>query len=89
MQVAPERADRVDPDLIAERLEHVEVGVRTPRDPLALADQLAGEGEGGPPLADPARSVEEVGVCRAVGERGAQERLRLLLLRKGLEAVHE
>ena len=35
----------VDPDLVAERLEHVQVGMRAPLDPRRVAEQLPGERE--------------------------------------------
>jgi hypothetical protein len=38
VQVAPHLADGVDPDLVAERLEHVEVGMRPPPDPRVAAE---------------------------------------------------
>ncbi len=47
VQVAPELADRIDPDLVAERLEHVDVGMSPPLDSRGLADQLCSEGERG------------------------------------------
>ena len=39
VQVAPELADRVDPDLVAEQLEHVDVRVRAPEHAVALAEE--------------------------------------------------
>ncbi len=88
VQVAAELADRVDPDLVAERLEHVEVGMDTAADAVGVAQKLGGEGERGAALPDPARPVEEVRVRRPFGQRGAEEALGLVLLREGLEAVH-
>ena len=69
VQVAPHLADGVDPDLVAERLEHVQVGVRAPLDARVAAEQLRRERERRRPLADPGRPVEEVRVRRALGER--------------------
>ena len=88
VQVAPELPDRVDADLVAERLEDVEVRVRPPRDAVRVAKQRAREGERGPALADSAGSVKEVGMRRPLGERRSQEALGLVLLREGLEGVH-
>ena len=81
MQVAPELADRIDPDLVAERLEHVEVGMRAPLDPAVVTEDDPGQLVGGPALADAGRPVEEVGVRDPLGERGAQQALGLVLLR--------
>jgi hypothetical protein len=89
VQVAAEIPDRVDPDLVAERLEHVEVGMDAAADPVRIAEELGREGDRRAPLPHPARPVEEVGVRRPLLEGGAQEALGLVLLREGLEAVHE
>ena len=88
MQVAPQLADVVDPDLVAERLEHVQVGVRTPGDAVVVAEQLGREEEREVALADAGRAVQEIGVRRPLAQRGRQEALRLVLLRDGLEVVH-
>ena len=88
MQVAPQLADVVDPDLVADRLEHVEVRVRAAGDPVGVAEQLAGERGRGRALSDAGRPVQEVRVRRPIGQSRAEEALRLRLLRKGLEAVH-
>ena len=82
VQVAAQLAHLVDPDLVAERLEQVEVGVRAALDALAVAEQLAGEGARRQPLPDAGRTVEEVGVRRPVGERRAEQPLRLVLLER-------
>jgi hypothetical protein len=37
VQVVAQLADRVDPDLVAERLEHVEIGVRAALYPARIA----------------------------------------------------
>jgi hypothetical protein len=81
VQVAPELADRVDPDLVTERLEHIEVGMRAALDTAGVAEHLARQLVRGAALPDPGRPVEEVGVRNSFGERGAQEALGLLLLR--------
>ena len=86
VQVAAERADLVDQNLVAHRLEDVEVGMRPPLDASGVADQLAGEGVRRAALADPGRPVEEVRVCRSLRQPGGEQALRLLLLRKALEA---
>ena len=89
VQVVAQRADVADPDLVADRLELVDVRMRVAEHAVGLADQLRRERERRRALADPARAVEEVRVRgRVVGERGAEEALRLGLLRKRLEAVH-
>jgi hypothetical protein len=88
VQVSPQGADRVDADLVAERLEDVEVGVDVAGRAVRVAEQLAREGERGPPLADPTGAVEEIRVRGPLGHRGAEEALGLVLLRKRLEAVH-
>jgi hypothetical protein len=86
VQVAPERADVANPDLVAERLEDVEVGMRPAQDAVTLADQLGGEEERRRPLADARRAVEQVRVRRPAGERRAQEPacLRLIAELEGL-----
>ena len=69
MQVAPERADVVDADLVAERLEHVEVGMGVALDARVLAQQLGGEEERRRTLADAGRPVQEIRVRRPVCQR--------------------
>jgi hypothetical protein len=81
VQVAPQVADRVDADLVAERLEDVEVRVRAPLNASAIAEDLGGELVGGAALADPGRPVEEVRVRDPLGEGGPEQALGLLLLR--------
>jgi hypothetical protein len=88
VQVAAKVADRVDPDLVAERLEQIEIGMGATRNAARIAEELAGERKRSPPLPDPARSVEEIGVRRTLLQGGAEKGLRLVLLRKGLERVH-
>ena len=88
MQVAAELADVVDPDLLAERLEKVEVRMAAALDARVVAEQLGREAPRELPLADSGRAVEEVGVCRAFLQRRCQQALRLVLLRNGLEAAH-
>jgi hypothetical protein len=89
VQVATERADVVDADLVAHRLDHVEVGMRAALDARPLADQLRREGDRRRPLADAARTEEQIRVRGSFRDRGAEEALGLGLLRKGLEDVHE
>ena len=89
MQVSPQLADVVDADLVADRLDEIEVGMRPALDAPAVPDQRTGERNCGGTLADSGRPVEEVRVRGAlVGERGAKEPLRLGLLRNVLEDVH-
>ena len=88
VQVVPELADRVDPDLVAERLEHVEIRMRAALDPARVAEQRAREADGGAALPHSRRAVEEVRVRRALGEGGVEQPSGLGLLRKALEACH-
>ncbi len=88
VEVVPELPDRIDPDLVAERLEHVEVGMRTALDTAGVAQEHAREPECRAPLPHSGRPVEEVRVRRALGERGVEQPAGLGLLRKALEACH-
>jgi len=88
VQVVPELADRVDPDLVAERLEHVEVRVRSALDPAWVAEQRAREADRGAALPHSGRAVEEVRVRWALREGGIEQAPGLGLLRKALEACH-
>src|SRR5207245_11215522 len=74
--------------LVADRLEHVHVGMRAAEDALTLADELRRERERGGALPGSGRPVEEVCVRRSVGEGRGEQPLRLALLRKAVEAVH-
>ena len=60
VEVAPQLADVVDADLLAERLENVEVGMAAARDARLVAEQLAREPPRELPLPDARRAVEEV-----------------------------
>ena len=71
MQVVPQRADVVDADLIADRLEHVNVRMRAALHPIGLADQLRREGDRGRALAHAGRAVKEVRVRGPFRQRGA------------------
>ena len=83
VQVAPQLADRVDADLVAERLQHVQIGVRAAKcPPRVAADERGAEGDREVTLADSRRAVEEVGV-RRFGERGREQALGLDLLGDG------
>ena len=84
VEVVMELADDVDPDHVAERLDDPQVGMRALGDPARVAEQRAGERERGRRLADARRPVEEERVRVAVGERGGQQPLRLVLLRNSL-----
>ncbi len=86
MQVAAELAHLVDPDLVAVRLEDIQVRMCPARDPAGVAEQFPREGDGGYSLTHSRRAVEEVRVRGAVRERGSQQPLRLGLLDQGLEA---
>ena len=58
MQIAPEHSNIVDADLIANRLEQVEIWMRMLLDAAQIAEQLAGEEERCFALSDSARAVE-------------------------------
>ena len=88
MQIAPQLTDVVDPDLIADRLDDVEVGMGAATDAAGVADQLGRKRERCGSLADSRRAVEEVRVRGSLRDRGAKQTLRLGLLRKALEGVH-
>ena len=78
----------IDPDHLAERLDHHQVGMR-PRDhPALVLEQLARERERRRRLAHTARSVQEVGMRRPIGERRRQQALGLRLLRNRCERLH-
>lgn len=62
--------------------------MRATRYAARIAEELAGEREGGPPFPDAPRPVEEIGMRRTLPQGGAEEGLGLVLLRKGLECVH-
>src|SRR5206468_1659506 len=83
-EVAAQLADRVDADHLAERFELVEVWVDLARGVEELTRERAREVA----LADALRTVEEVGVGGAFGQRGGEEALRLCLLAKALEGGH-
>ena len=88
VQVATELADVVDPDLLAQRLEEVEVRMAAALDPCVVAKELGSEAARELALADAGRAVEEIGVRRALLQRGGEQSLCLVLLRNGLEAAH-
>ena len=60
--------------------------MRAAVDALAIADQLAREGDRRVSLPHSGRTVEEVRVRGALGERCAEQPLRLGLLRNAVEA---
>ena len=80
VEVVVERADLVDPDHLAERLDHLEVGMRPRVDAARITEQLAGERVRRGSLPDARRPVEEVGVSRTVRECRLEQALRLPLL---------
>ena len=88
MQVAAQLADVVDADLLAERLEDVEVGMAAALDARVVAEQLGREAPRELALADAGRAVEEVRVRRAFLQGRREQPLRFVLLRNGLEAAH-
>ena len=88
MQVAPQLAHVVDADLVANRLDDVEIRMRATAYALRVADQLGGERKRGGSFPDSRGPVEEVGVRRPLRHRRAEEALCFRLLRKALEGVH-
>ena len=88
VQVVAERANVVDADHLAERLEQVQVRMRAGLDTARVSQQRRRERERRRPLADARGAMQEVRVRDAVLERGAQESLRLRLLRYGREVLH-
>src|SRR5207253_6324025 len=88
VQVAAELPDVVDPDLLAEGLEQIEVGMAAALDAGMVAEQLGGKAPRELALAHAGRAVEEVGVRRALLQGRCEQPLRLVLLRNGLEAAH-
>ncbi len=85
MQVVVQQADVVDPDLVAERLEHVQVGMGATGGATGVAEQLAGEGERRGLLADARRAMEQIGVRGAVSQRRLEQALGLVLLANAVE----
>src|SRR5262249_23551677 len=88
VQIAPQLAHIVDPDLLAERLEEVEIGMAATLGARAGARQVRRQPTRKLWLADAGRAVEEIGVRRPLLERSRQQSLCLVLLRNGLEAAH-
>ena len=88
VQVVVQRADLVDPDHLAERLDHLEIRMRPRVDPARVAEQLAGKRVCGDALPHARRPVEEVGVRRAVRECRLEQALRLALLGNVSEGGH-
>src|SRR5204863_9087972 len=85
VQVAPQRPDVIDPDLVAERLQHIQVWMRPALDACAVAEQRGGEEKRCPLLADAGRAVQEVRVRGAFAERGFEQTLGVELLGNRLE----
>jgi len=80
-----ECADVVDPDLVPDGLEHVEIRMRAPRDAGVIPKKLGCKEERDGALADAGRTVQQIGVRRALGERCGQQALRFVLLCDGRE----
>ena len=57
VQVVAQSAHVVDPDHLAERLEHVQVGMCARLDAAGVADERSREGERRRALPDPGRTV--------------------------------
>ena len=72
MQVAAELADVVDSDLLAERLENIEIRMAPALDACVVAEQLGREAPRELALADPGRAVKEIGVRGSFLQRGGQ-----------------
>ena len=85
VEVVAQLANLVDADLVAERLDDVEIWVGEPLDAALVAQQFAGEAQGGAPLSHSRRAVEEVRVRRPFVERGRRAADCVCLLRKALE----
>src|SRR4029450_10514293 len=85
VQVAAEFADVVDPDLVAVRLEHVQVGMGTTLGAVGIAEQLPGEGERGDPLPYAARTMKKEGGRGSFAQRGRQQLFGLRLLDQPFE----
>ena len=81
MQVVAQSAHVVDPDHLAERLEHVQVGMRARLDAAGIAEERGREGERRRTLPDPGGAVQEIRVGGAVGEGSVEQALGLVLLR--------
>jgi hypothetical protein len=88
VQVAAQHPYVVDPDLVADRLQEVDIGMRSALDARRISDQLRREGDRGRALADARGPVEEVRVRGTLGEPRTQQPLSFGLLRKALEDVH-
>ena len=88
VEIAAQLPDVVDPDLLAERLEEIEIGMAAALDARVVAEQLRREAPRELALADAGRTVEEIGVRRPFLQRGREQPLGLVLLRNGFEAAH-
>ncbi len=69
VQVAPECPDIIDADLIADGLEHEQIGMRALLDAAQVAEQLGREEKRRASLTDPGRAVEEIGVSHSLRQR--------------------
>ena len=76
----------VDPDLVAERLEHVEVGVRPALDASGSPSSSPANATRAARLPTPGGPWKRYACAGPSRERRAEQALRLGLLRKGLEA---
>src|SRR4029453_17994438 len=80
VEVVMERADLVDANHLAARLDHPEVGMRAPVYPSRVAQPLGGDRAGCGWLAHARRPMEQVRVRGTVGERRLEQALCLDLL---------
>ena len=72
VQVAAQLPHVVDADLVADRLEDVQVGMRAALDARVVAEELGREAARELALADAGRPVEEVSVHGPFRERGGE-----------------
>ena len=85
VQVAPELADRVDSDHLAERVQFVEIRVELARG----AEQGVPERTRDLPLAHPRRTMEQIGMGRPFAQRGIEQPRGLGVLREARGCAHE
>jgi len=86
VEVVVQETDVVDPDLVAERLEDVQIRVGAALDALVLAEELGRERDSRAPLPDTRRPVEEIGVRGPFRQRRPEQSLRLGLFWNAIEA---
>jgi hypothetical protein len=85
VQIVVEQADVVDADLVAERLEDIQVGMGAALRAVGVAEQLTPERERRTRLPDAGRAVQEIGVRRPVPQCSLEEALGFVLLSNPIE----